>query len=517
MTTPIAARWREIEITLTADAVPESPYTTVEAWAIFRHESGKEIRRPAFWDGGSTWRVRFASPGLTGRWQWQSYCESGATGLHGQTGQLEVIPAPDEESNRFWKHGFWRMSPEGRNLLHANGRPAVLCGDTAWALPWRATPEQVREYARHRQAQGFNTALFMTIQPDRGAEGPTVRTEPHGFARAFADLPQGHINELLPGYFQELDILVRILTDHGIAPAYCPVFHGYGWKGLNVAGPDIPPMEYARFCRYLVARYGALPAIWLIQGDSHGEYEQLDVAGWEVEAWDAYGQPTGLHYGPDALNRSWQDREWLDFQWCQTGHNGNHVPERVADMWRNEPPKGVANGEPSYENHGQLGKAAGWWQGHEAWSNLCAGGTMGVVYGCGSVWNWRQSRDEDIPSWTVAPGASWHEAIHFEGSYYVGQLNKILEGLPMTDAAPDWTVTFKPRGLVRDGVFCLLYLEDGGDFPIIERQAHRIPRTYRIVDPRDGSITRKGEWTPDNRQLEVESGAPRVVLFFEGA
>jgi hypothetical protein len=48
-----------------------------------------------------------------------------------------------------------------------------------------------------------------------------------------------------------------------------------------------------------------------------------------------------------------------------------------------------ANGEPTYENGGRRGRAAGWWQGHEAWCNLCAGGSMGVVYGAGSLWQWR--------------------------------------------------------------------------------------------------------------------------------
>ena len=31
---------------------------------------------------------------------------------------------------------------------------------------------------------------------------------------------------------------------------------------------------------------------------------------------------------------------WLDFQWCQTGHQGDHVPDRVAHLWRNTPAEG---------------------------------------------------------------------------------------------------------------------------------------------------------------------------------
>ena len=61
---------------------------------------------------------------------------------------------------------------------------------------------------------------------------------------------------------------------------------------------------------------------------------------------------------------------WLDFQWCQTGHAGLHVPERVADMWRNLPAKAVANGGPTYECIAYEDNAVGWWQGDEAIRNL---------------------------------------------------------------------------------------------------------------------------------------------------
>ena len=172
---------------------------------------------------------------------------------------------------------------------------------------------------------------------------------------------------------------MRILRAHGIVPVLNPLFFGFGWKGLDVAGPVVPPNEYARYCRYLVARYGAGPVVYLVGADGSGSEPQLSAGGAEIQTWDCYCQPTGLHFQPHSDNVGFQDADWLDFQWCQTGHTGEHVAERVADMWRNEPAKAVANGEPTYEGTRSPEMGAGWWQGHEAWSNLCAGGTMGVV------------------------------------------------------------------------------------------------------------------------------------------
>ena len=178
-------------------------------------------------------------------------------------------------------------------------RPRLLCADTAWALPWRATVEQAEIYARDRQAKGFNAALLMTVQPDMDCQGPRSRTEDLGFDVGFEDLPKGTLRQLRPEYFQMFDRLTGILVAHGIAPVYQPVFHGYGWKGRRTAGNAVA-RRTTRHCRYLVARYGARPAIWLV-GDTPGPsgiLAQLDRAGQAIEEWDAYRQPTGIHYGP---------------------------------------------------------------------------------------------------------------------------------------------------------------------------------------------------------------------------
>lgn len=505
MSISVGPIWRELELELTAGGAHDfaNPYTDAEVWADFEHESGLRLRRPAFWDGGRTWRVRFAAP-EAGRWRWTT---GGSLAEH--SGELE-ISAEADQSHLFYAHGFWRMSPGGRSLVHADGTPAILAADTAWALPWRATPEQAREYAADRQAKGFNAVLMMSVQPDMRAAGPRDRTQDEGFGVGFEDLPQGHLNQLNVDYFQYLDELLRILVEHQLVPVLQPVFQGFGWKGLDVAGVVVPPEEYARYCRYLVARYGAQPAIYLVGADGSGEEPQVAAGGIAVHESDCYAQPTGIHYRPHCRARAHQDAEWLDFQWCQTGHIGEHVPERVADMWRNLPVKAVANGEPTYENTGVTGKAVGWWQGHEAWSNLCAGGTMGVVYGAGSLWQWRLHPEEPGQSeYFVAPGAGWREALGFEGSSYVGLVAKILAGLPTTDMEPDWTGVITGRALSVPGQLFLVYRENGGPLMLFDDW---VPLGYRVVDPRDGSVVATGRRESARDPLPDPGGAPRVYI-----
>jgi hypothetical protein len=184
-------------------------------------------------------------------------------------------------------------------------------------------------------------------------------------------------------------------------------------------------------------------------------------------------------------------------------------------MWRNTPYKAVANGEPTYENGGRAGKATGWWQGHEAWSNLCAGGTMGVVYGAGSLWQWVLRPGEKGQSdFFCAPGASWREALDFEGSNYIGLIPKILEGLPFADMQPNWQVSLGRRGLLVPGKLFICYTTEGGPHLIF---GDEVPRKYRVIDPRTGEVVGSGErpnsperWLMDGEQARE----PRVMIFY---
>jgi hypothetical protein len=184
-------------------------------------------------------------------------------------------------------------------------------------------------------------------------------------------------------------------------------------------------------------------------------------------------------------------------------------------MWRNYPPKAVANGEPTYEHIGKPGRGAGWWQGHEAWMNLCAGGTMGVVYGAGSLWQWRLHKDEPgHQDWCHAQGAGWREALDFEGSNYVGVISRIFDGLPLLEMQPNWDCTFGGRNLVVPGTLMIKYLEAGGTFTVISDE---VPRKYRVVDPRTGEVVARGQLprTSASHTVDTKTDQPRVVIFVD--
>jgi len=517
-----AGQWKETEIIFLSEATYENPYTGVKFWVEFTHNSGQKLVRPGFWDGGTTWKVRFASPSDTGTWTWESYSSNPEdAGLNGKEGMISCKPYSG--NNELIRHGLLRMSEGKRNVIHADGTPFLIIGDTPWALPWRGTVASVSAYAENRQERGFNAALLMSLQPDRGAEGPRDRTKERGFDVAFDDLKEGHINRINVSYFQYLDSLVNILADHGIVPVFQPVFHGFGWKGLDVLGWTVDPAEYARYTRYLVARYGAKPAMWLVGADGNGKNRGVLEGGQETEKWDAYHQPVGIHYNPfddfcpEAFdknncyhyNQSFQDAEWLDFQWCQTGHSGQHIFNKVARMYENLPVKAVACGEPTYEGIRDPETGAGWWQGHEAWSQFLSGGTMGVVYGAGGLWNWKLTPQETgWDNWCNSE-VSWREAIDLPGSKYVGYLGKALKSLDITDIEKHPELADGRLCLANPGKLYIVYLPEGGKVKMSELPGEL---KYLWFDPQKGEIVHEGITEAGSREFSSETESPMVLI-----
>lgn len=518
----VAKKWEEIELRFNSKVDYQNPYTDVDFRVEFYHSNGDTLIRPGFWDGENTWNVRFASSEEIGEWSWKSFSSNpGDNGLN--EGEGKIICTPYSGDNQLIKHGLLKMSEGKRNVIHADGTPFLMIGDTPWALPWRGTVESVTAYSKNREERNFNTALLMSLQPDKGVDGSRNRTEEGGFGVAFEDLKEGHINYINIDYFQTLDSLMNILVNHGIVPVYSPVFHGFGWKGQDILGWTVNPTEYARYTRYLIARYGAMPAMWLVGADGNGRNNGVEEGGKEAEKWDCYKQPTGIHYTPfrflghdSLLNSTWiyekiafQDAKWLDFQWFQTGHSGKHVLKYTEMMYNNVPVKATANGEPTYEGIRDSSNGSGWWQGDEAWSQFLSGGTMGVVYGAGGLWNWKLTPNEEgWPEWADS-NVSWREAIELPGSKFVGYLGKALKGLDITDIEKHPELAEGNLCLAKPGKIYIVYLPEGGNVKISQLSESL---KYQWFDPRAGEFISDGDVESETQEFMLGAKSPVVLI-----
>ena len=280
-------------------------------------------------------------------------------------------------------------------------------------------------------------------------------------------------------------------------------------------GPVVPPDEYARYCRYLVARYGAGPTIYLVGADGSGYEPQLPAGGAEI--WSA-GTATGSR--PDCTTARTPTIARLPGRRRGSTSSGARPATAASTLLTGSrtcgatlPVKAVANGEPTYEGTRGTVLGADWWQGHEAWSNLCAGGTMGVVYGAASLWQWvLRPGEPGFTDYFLAPGCSWREALEFPGATYPGVLGRLLAGLPTTDMRPGWSDLLAARCLVVPGVLCIIYAEHVAPSLVT---AEPIPAHYRVYDPRTGEQVGSGVVTGPALDDDDQDG-PRVFVFYDG-
>jgi len=85
-------QWQAIEITLMSSVTYADSFQDVDVTATFTKPGRKAITRPAFWDGGLTWKVRFAPP-QAGLWTMTTIAtDAKNNGLHHVTRSVQCDP-----------------------------------------------------------------------------------------------------------------------------------------------------------------------------------------------------------------------------------------------------------------------------------------------------------------------------------------------------------------------------------------------------------------------------------------
>ncbi|MFD2334124.1 DUF4038 domain-containing protein [Cohnella sp. GCM10020058] len=125
-----AELWKAVDITLHSSKSYSNPYLDVDISATFTGPGGISLTIPGFWDGGDTWKIRFA-PTVTGTWTFMTTASDPTdTGLHGQTGT--VVSQPYSGSLSIYKHGFLKSDSSNRYLTFNDGTPFYWLADTHW-------------------------------------------------------------------------------------------------------------------------------------------------------------------------------------------------------------------------------------------------------------------------------------------------------------------------------------------------------------------------------------------------
>ncbi len=430
---------RVAEWSFTSEKTYRDPFNEVNLVVVFRTPSGGELRVPAFWAGGHTWKVRYSSP-LVGVHTFATECSDPANGkLHGVAGAVEIVAYAGE--NRLYRHGPIRVAADHRHFEHLDGTPFFWLGDTWWMglskrLHW---PDDFQRLAADRKEKGFNVVQIVAgLYPDMPAFDPRGANE--------AGFPwQQDYARIRPEYFDKADQRIQYLADQGFVPCIVGAW-GYHlpWLGVD---------RIKQHWRYLVARYGALPVAWCAAGEGtmpfygskHAHEEAaLQKQGWtdvirSIRSTDPFHRMITIHPSR-AARETVADPSLLDFDMLQTGHAPEDAIGQMAKLVRSEyqarPTMPVIAGESSYD-HLDLREFGGGVLSSDAsrqmfWVGLMNNGAAGGTYGTNGIWqvNRREAPYGPSPhgkSWGSIP---WDESMQLPSSAQVGFAKRFFEGLP---------------------------------------------------------------------------------------
>ena len=406
------------------------PFKAVTLDVGFVDPSGMQKTVPGFWAGGDMWHVRYASP-VAGTHRYRTQCsDTTDAGLHDITGAVEITPYTGD--NPIYRHGPLRVSADQRHFEHADGTPFFWLGDTWWkGLSGRLTWKGFQELTSDRKAKGFNVIQIVCgPYPDEDAFDPGWANE-GGMPYETRDY-----TVLNPEYFEYADRRLVHLLDTGLMPALVGAWGRSDCDAMKVAGVE----GLKRHWRYLVARYGAYPLVWIPGGEIPGAAKWGEGPWGEVIQYlcdiDPYKRLLSSH---ESAASEREGTPLNDFGLVGGSHfepTSAQTLARFTSRYAGQPTMPLVCGETGYEEHMQRHFADT--QRYVFWMYMLSG-AAGHTYGAAGLHHMGVEGDPGLkPIWDYT---TWQQARDFPGATQVGMGGKLLKRFPWHrfEPHPEWS------------------------------------------------------------------------------
>ena len=491
-------RWGLFEATLTSSGATENPLQDAGLRVTFTSPSKRSRTVDGFWDGGTTWRIRF-SPDEIGTWTYTTTATPDSdTGLHGRKGTFRVTAA--RGSTRFGRHGPVRVAKTRTFLEHSDGTPFFWLADTGWNAALLSTPDEWRHYLGERTRQRFTAIQFVTTQWRAAPAGDRLNE------LAYAGSERIAVN---PAFFRRLDEKIASLNEAGLLAV--PVLLWAIGGGSNPAvnpGHSLPEDQAVRLARYMVARWQGHDIVWVLPGD--GDYRGERAEKWKRIGRAVFGDtphapvvlhPGGMHW----VHREFLNEPWVDIHGYQSGHGDDEKTLRwmtegpPSRDWTVEPRRPFINLEPPYENHvayqskqpipPHTVRRAVYW-------SLLNAPTAGVTYGGHGVWGWDDGTKPPTDHANSGVPLPWKKALVMPGAEQMAHVASLFASIDFWRLRPSPDALAEQPGTAAAAHFIAAAASDKQDLlvaytpepRVISLRAQQMPKGRASWwDPRTGA------------------------------
>lgn len=308
-------RGNVLELEFRTKIAYQNPFADIDVSCVFTSPSKREFTIPVFYDGKSTWRVRF-TPKEVGEWKYRVYTNPEDNSLNHQ-GKFTV------EENRDNTAFVQACAGKYWGFEYETGEPCFLLGDTVYNLFGAAyCGMDIYSFLKRRKEQGFNIIRTRCqVSPFHPAQSPTLSSVPigryHGYSEYLTrsiwpwggSLQKPHFDRFNLEYFHTVDKIVRMVDELDMGLEMIMQAWGFEYP-FNARGVFVAEWE-EMWMRYLIARYDAFRSvyIWTLMneyeyyptGDWHydptADRWALRMARW-VKSIGSHNHPIAVHNGP---------------------------------------------------------------------------------------------------------------------------------------------------------------------------------------------------------------------------
>jgi hypothetical protein len=213
-------------------------------------------------------------------------------------------------------------------------------------------------------------------------------------------------------------------------------------------GFTLPEDQAVRLARYMVARWGGDPVLWILAGD--GDYRGPKADRWKRIGRAVFGNrphapvtlhPQGMQWNMDEF----QDEAWLDIAGYQSCHFDNSdayawlIEGAPATDWKRVPSRPIINLEPNYEDIGALDSGRRFTDldvRRALYRSLLVAPTAGVTYGAHGVWDWSDGERVAAGHEGFSKPQSWRAALQFAGAQQVKILAQLFTAMEWWKLVP---------------------------------------------------------------------------------